>query len=158
MVRNALYWLIDDDFFRSSRYDQVARLRAKLRSAYARALQRAGKGDLAIDVRDALALWKMPDDVSETLAAHIRMVRAYRIGPYPGRVTVLKARTSRLASRASSDLGWKAFARGGVAVHQVPGAHNTVLMDPHVHALGAALDAILREAVPAEPAETVTTS
>jgi thioesterase domain-containing protein len=74
----------------------------------------------------------------------VRMMRAYRPRQYPGKVTVFRARTLRVGFRGTRDLGWRKLARAGVVVHAVPGSHDTILKEPRVRALAAALAKSLR--------------
>lgn len=67
------------------------------------------------------------------------MVTAYHPEPYPGEVTVLRARTFRLAFRGTPDLGWRRLATDGVTITIVPGAHDTILKELRVGQLAAAL-------------------
>jgi thioesterase domain-containing protein len=47
------------------------------------------------------------------------------------------------ALQAERDWGWQRFAEGAVQVFDVPGAHLSMLTQPHVRALARALDAAL---------------
>ncbi len=58
---------------------------------------------------------------------------------YGGRISVFRARRQPLNRIRDSDLGWGKLARGGVEVHLIPGGHDTVLKEPHVQGLAAAL-------------------
>src|SRR5581483_962213 len=135
ILRNAVYWLIDDEFLRLSRRDRRRRLMSKWRALFAR-----DGGDL----RDRLGLWHMGEEARSYLEAHYRMVRSYCPRPYAGPIVVLRARTLRLGSRAPADLGWGRLASGGVTVLHVPGAHDTILKEPHVRLLAVALVEALR--------------
>jgi hypothetical protein len=97
-----------------------------------------------VDIRDQLGLWKMPRDSSAFLEAHFNMISAYQPRPYPGQVTVLRARTYALISSARQDLGWRPLALGGVTVAKVAGDHDSILKEPRVRDLAAALDSALR--------------
>ena len=143
MLRNAFYWPIDDDFFRSTPRDQAARLRSKLRKLL-RNRSAVVEAGTALDIRDELALWRMPASTLEYLDAHIQMIRAYQCRPYRGAIQIVRARTSRLMSRAAPDLGWQSLALGGVTVCEVPGAHDTILREPRVTSLAATLSTVLR--------------
>jgi amino acid adenylation domain-containing protein len=68
-----------------------------------------------------------------------RALRAYRPRPYPGPVVLLQSR----ASGSPSGLGWEPLALGGLQVVSVPGGHHSMLMPPHVNAVGAALLSVL---------------
>jgi len=64
-----------------------------------------------------------------TLAA----LRRYRPPPAPLAATLFRA------EGAGDDLGWGALARGGVTVVPVPGSHESMIAEPHVETLAAAL-------------------
>ena len=72
---------------------------------------------------------------------------AYVPRAYPHRVTLFKA--TRLGGRFGKDptMGWGLLAAGGVEMHELPGEHLTVLRQPHVNALAAALERSLRDAM-----------
>jgi thioesterase domain-containing protein len=76
--------------------------------------------------------------------------RAHRAAPYPGRVTLIRARTRPLLRPlVDPALGWGAVAAGGVSVHEVPGNHMTMLARPHAAAFAALLQAVLADPEPA---------
>lgn len=70
---------------------------------------------------------------------HLRETMAYEPRAYPGRITLF--RVTRLGGRHGKDptMGWGVLAAGGVDVHEVAGEHLTVLRQPHVKGLAAAL-------------------
>jgi amino acid adenylation domain-containing protein len=80
------------------------------------------------------------------MAARYQAYRAYTPRPYPGRVTLFRARVQPLFGCHRPDLGWGEAARGGVEVHVVPGNHATMLREPGVRALAASLSAALGRA------------
>jgi aspartate racemase len=43
------------------------------------------------------------------------------------------------------DLGWSELATGGVEIHEVPGTHLGMLMEPHVRVLGEKLMASIEK-------------
>jgi hypothetical protein len=55
--------------------------------------------------------------------------------PYPGRMTVFRARTRYVMDLSGHDLGWGKIARGGVDIRIVPGQHGNVMKVPHVGSL-----------------------
>jgi thioesterase domain-containing protein len=75
-----------------------------------------------------------------------RAYRAYTPRPYPGRVTLFRARVQPLLGGHRPDLGWGELAGGGVEVHVIPGNHVTLLREPGVRALAASLSAALGRA------------
>jgi acyl transferase domain-containing protein/thioesterase domain-containing protein/SAM-dependent methyltransferase len=82
----------------------------------------------------------------ELFLVHLRETMAYVPKAYPYRVTLFRA--TRLGGRFAKDptMGWGLLAAGGVAVHDLPGEHLTVLRRPHVLALAEALRRCLDEA------------
>jgi acyl transferase domain-containing protein/thioesterase domain-containing protein len=83
---------------------------------------------------------------------NMQAMRCYVLQAYPGRVTLLRAIETRGAAGGSGpadpeevDLGWGGFA-ATVAVHRVPGNHQTMVRQPHVQALAACLGACLPHA------------
>src|SRR5258707_1208696 len=44
-------------------------------------------------------------------------------------------------------LGWQGLAAGGLEIHEVPGDHNTILLEPHVGALAEKLRRCIEKAV-----------
>jgi thioesterase domain-containing protein len=97
------------------------------------------------DVRDLLGLWRVPERARRFLERYVRMMVSYQPRPYAGTVTLLRARTRSLTYTGDSDLGWSKLATG-VSVHSVPGAHDTILKEPRVRDLAAALSAQLERA------------
>jgi thioesterase domain-containing protein len=73
--------------------------------------------------------------------ANVRAAAAYEGGPYPGRVTVLRAAEEE---RQDDALGWQRFSPEPVEVHDVPGDHVTVLAPENVPALAQRLGDCLR--------------
>lgn len=68
----------------------------------------------------------------------------YEHKPYPGKITLL--RTGRDShSTSDADLGWGAWAAGGVEVHWIPGEHNTLIESPNVEAVGRILKECIAE-------------
>ena len=58
-------------------------------------------------------------------------------------VLLLRTRMHRLYCSFESDYGWGEFVRGGVAVKMVPGAHESILEEPHVATVARELRASL---------------
>jgi thioesterase domain-containing protein len=63
----------------------------------------------------------------------------YVVKPYPGRVTLFRARDGSPRIHSDPFGGWGDIAAGGVEIVEVPGNHNSMLEQPHVVALGEAI-------------------
>jgi thioesterase domain-containing protein len=81
--------------------------------------------------------------------ATARAARAWEPGPWPGRVTLLKAADESDArdprEARGFDLGWSRVA-GAVEVTSLPGSHLTLLAEPNVRALAQRLRICLEDA------------
>ncbi len=69
------------------------------------------------------------------------LTRTYRPQRYGGRMTVFRANDGILQPQdgVAADFGWAPIAGGGLDVVEVPGAHFTMLAEPHVEVLADAL-------------------
>ncbi|MDB4975616.1 MAG: LgrB-like linear gramicidin synthetase subunit protein [Myxococcaceae bacterium] len=71
----------------------------------------------------------------------------YRPQRYQGPMVVLRARdTDPRGPQVQRDLGWEGLAEGGLQVLDIPGDHDTLLVEPHATALAATLAACLERA------------
>jgi len=61
---------------------------------------------------------------------------------YPGRVTLFQSTTSVQDGRSSSDL-WAQLAGQGAEIREIPGTHESLLMEPNVTVLAAEIEASL---------------
>lgn len=57
--------------------------------------------------------------------------QAYSAAPYDGTVTLLKAKDRRLETIFDPTMGWSENAQCDVEIIEVPGGHNTMLLDPN---------------------------
>jgi aspartate racemase len=87
----------------------------------------------------------------EVLAAHRRAGERYRVAPYAGPITLLRAEHPDWPATSFDDpqMGWAAFVSGEIEVRDVPGAHLEVLDATHAPALAAQLDAALERSASA---------
>jgi amino acid adenylation domain-containing protein len=73
-------------------------------------------------------------------AANVRAQEGYRPGRYPGRLTYFRTAGSGHADAHAPGLAfWSALADGGTVVHAVSGSHGSILHEPHVERVAAAL-------------------
>ena len=66
---------------------------------------------------------------------HYQALNKYDPKPYPGRMTLFRARTRPPFHSLEPDLGWGDLARGGIDIRDVPGNHLSVLYEPYVRIL-----------------------
>ncbi|MFM8305142.1 MAG: AMP-binding protein [Actinomycetota bacterium] len=78
-------------------------------------------------------------------AAAFARERGFTPGPAPALVTVFSAEPVRRTA-GSADLGWARVATAGIECIEVPGDHDSMIGEPHVHVLAARLDECLRRA------------
>ncbi len=108
-----------------------------------------------IDVDDIIDLSTFPEDQRKLWATHIRALIDYFPQTYPGKVTLLRSRGHPLFSSYDPQYGWGKLA-GEVEVQAVPGAHESILEEPHVRVLAEKLKECLRRAQGAQaPASKV---
>jgi thioesterase domain-containing protein/acyl carrier protein len=143
-VRNLPYWLADD-LFRTAPRALLRRLIRKARVIGKRANARisGAPGDVRLNVEDFFDPVLLTDRHYPIIEANYRAWSRYESRPYPGRITLLKARTRPLFHSNNSDLGWGAIARGGVDIHVVPGHHWSIMQEPFIAALADKLQTAL---------------
>jgi thioesterase domain-containing protein len=92
-------------------------------------------------------------DIPEDHAAALARELAYDPGPAAGPVVILASR-EYLVRAGGPDLGWGTLLQPAWQSHEVPGDHNSMIAEPHVHVLAAQLaDSLERaHAARAEPA------
>ncbi|MFV0492323.1 MAG: hypothetical protein ACK5M4_10935, partial [Pseudorhodobacter sp.] len=83
--------------------------------------------------------------VSRFVAANEIAVNNYQPRPYPGRITVIRARDDVFDSdRAITEgLGWAGVAEGGVEVIDAEGGHLSILREPGVIEVAQAFSRIM---------------
>ena len=59
---------------------------------------------------------------------------SYEPKPWSGRITLFRA-SEQPDPRLPRDLGWTAFAEGGVEVYELPGDHDLVFREPNIQIL-----------------------
>jgi acyl-CoA synthetase (AMP-forming)/AMP-acid ligase II len=64
-----------------------------------------------------------------------RALFAYKLNPYPGRVTLFRAKDPNDGYEYAADNGWSALAKGGVEIHNIPGEHEEIFAQPNVREL-----------------------
>jgi hypothetical protein len=60
-------------------------------------------------------------------------------------VTLFRAAIKNIDDYSDSAHGWRPVSAGGIAIHEVPGDHATMLAEPHVEELARKLQPYLRQ-------------
>ena len=143
-VRQAQYWAIDHAMSMSAQSWQLD-IRSKARLIAARLGLHAKPG---ADLRDRLGLWGYPVDYREYLERRYEAFLRYTPHPYPGRITLVRARSGGLFWPPSIvlDNAWRAIALGGLEVRYVATGHPWLLDEPHVRDLARHVQAALDRA------------
>jgi thioesterase domain-containing protein len=108
-------------------------MRWRYRATVARWRIRHGSKPAVVD--QPLKRWSRIDLVESAL----RAIQQYKIEPFPGKLTLFRARHGTPKIHSDPYGGWREIAAAGVEVCEVPGTHLTLLHEPHVRVLGAAL-------------------
>jgi thioesterase domain-containing protein len=108
------------------------RLRAFVDALRAAGVVHAGEDGLA-QLRRLLRVFK----------TDVRAFRRYRPRPYPGPVTLFRAEGAGFEPALGRDLGWGRLTPRPVEVHDLPGDHVTLMVEPNVAVLAGRLRACL---------------
>jgi amino acid adenylation domain-containing protein len=149
-VGNLPYWLIED-CLRMRPSDLLRRVGVKMRALARRVATTVGslgRRRAAADVSDVFDVTRIPDDHLKLLRAIFRAMRNYVPLPYPGKVHLYRARAQALlpGDWHRADMGWKGLAQGGLAITQVPGTHDSIVLGRQVETLARRLGADLAAA------------
>ncbi len=108
----------------------------------------AGVEKLVEEVEGSLEL---PSDVRGLWRTHLRALINYRPQPCSCRVTLFRSRAHPVLCSFDSHCGWGELAAGGVSVTIVPGSHESILTEPHVHAVATAMNECLDKLQTGQP-------
>jgi thioesterase domain-containing protein/acyl carrier protein len=147
-VVNAGRWLGEDIWRAGSgrRLAAVKRQCAALKAMVWNTVRGSGSGNGKADVKEIFGGRELPESFQRLLEIHYQAMREYVPRPYPGRVTLFRARVRPLFRLHGRDLGWKKLARGGLDIVTIPGNHESLLKPPHVQVFADRLLSQLRKA------------
>ena len=88
---------------------------------------------------------EMAGHVFDVFKANLKAMWEYRPGRYPGKITLFASQEQPMQIDLAQDpqLGWGAYADGGVEVHCIPGRHLDIIREPYVRVLAEKLRACL---------------
>jgi aspartate racemase len=93
----------------------------------------------------ALRLRQVPSFMKSAYDINFVALRNHTLRPFDGKLILFRANEQDFADGAY-DLGWGPFFRGGVEVHELPGDHDRIFLEPNIDALASSLRASLRNA------------
>jgi amino acid adenylation domain-containing protein len=105
---------------------------------------RAEMPEASID--ELVDLSQYPEDQRKLWHAHVRALINYHPQLYQGQVTLFHSPVHLLFCSFDPKYGWSELASGGVEVNPIPGDHETIMEEPHVHRLAEAIHASLAKA------------
>jgi thioesterase domain-containing protein/acyl carrier protein len=88
---------------------------------------------------------EMAGHVFDVFKANLKAMWEYRPSRYPGKITLFASQEQPMQIDVARDpqLGWGAYAAGGVEVHRIPGRHLDIIREPYVRVLAEKLRACL---------------
>ena len=98
-------------------------------------------------VEDVVDLSSRPEHERKLWRTHIQAWLHYQPQPYNGRIVLFRTRGHPLVCSFDHQMGWAAFARGGVVVKTCPGDHESLLEEENVAYAARALSEALDESV-----------
>ncbi|HUF60754.1 MAG TPA: beta-ketoacyl synthase N-terminal-like domain-containing protein [Verrucomicrobiales bacterium] len=94
------------------------------------------------ELGDVLDLSSYPEQALRYAKTHWEAYQAYRPSAYPGFIHLFIPKVQGLLW-SNSIRAWRQLTRGGVVIHEIPGNHNSMLVDPHAGALTRAIASCL---------------
>lgn len=104
---------------------------------------RGGRFRTGFDADEMVDLSAYSLDQRKLWASHVRSLHEHRTRLYGGRVVLIRSRSHQLYCSFEDDYGWAEFAAGGVDVRISPGAHESILEEPHVRNVAEEVGACL---------------
>lgn len=136
--KNFPYWL--RDFLRLGPARMWARVRRKLRITGKTFNQPDSNPEEHFDALDIIDYAsELPDHRRQLITSHFQAVTNYIPQPYPGNVTLFRAKSRPLLRTFDPEISWQQLAPGRVDVRDVPGSHEGIFKEPHVHQLAGHL-------------------
>ncbi len=146
-TRNLYYWLIDDFFVTPPReLLWRARRRLKIIAEHVGIIAAPTLASPTLPGIELLEIENLPDEIRRMIETNFLARMTYEPRPYPGRVTLLRARYGALFRPLKHDLGWDGFALGGLEIYTPRGNHWNIIAEPQAQDLAYHLRKCLEEA------------
>jgi thioesterase domain-containing protein len=105
-----------------------------------------------LDANELIDLSGFPAEQRTLWETHIRELLRHQTRPYGGgRMTLFRSRGHQLLCSFDEAYGWSKLALSGVTIRVVPGAHESILDEPHVRTLAEELKRSLQEITDNKP-------
>lgn len=98
-----------------------------------------------IDLEEMVDVSQYSEFERRVWSAHVNALMAHHTKPYTGPVTLFRSHGHCTFSSCDYHFGWNDYAPGAVRVVLVPGAHESILEEPHVGSLAAEVAGCLAE-------------
>ncbi|EEF60978.1 amino acid adenylation domain protein [Pedosphaera parvula Ellin514] len=142
-IRNVGYLIVRSLGWGAQQRNEFLRWKAALiRRRMARFFRLTGESAKRINVEDMVDLSAFPKDQKEIWETHIHALIEFFPKPYAGKATLFRSRGHQLFCSYDNQYGWDEFA-SEVEVHVVPGAHESILEEPHVREVAENIKACL---------------
>jgi amino acid adenylation domain-containing protein len=118
----------------------------KLRTWQRRLTRAFGRmtGSPTLDVESMVDISQYSEVERRVWSAHVNALMAHQHSRYDGPVTLFRSRAHCAVSSCDYHFGWNEYAPGAVRVVIVPGAHESILEEPHVESLAGEFAAALQ--------------
>jgi thioesterase domain-containing protein len=137
IVRNLPSWVLEN-ILRTEPEGFIAGLNKHLQmlgKRGSRILSSSSSMPLKPELEDLFDVNQLPPKYVKMMESNLRALREYTPKQYPGRLTLIRARTRPLLHSQSPDLGWSEWVTGGVEILSIPGHHASILKEPSVQVL-----------------------
>ena len=94
-------------------------------------------------IRKRVHYMRLPPAVNKVRRACQRATRDYSLRVYPGRVILFRGSRRPLTQFRDPHAGWSAYAGEGLEIHEIPGDHDNMLLEPQVRVVAEQLRACL---------------
>jgi thioesterase domain-containing protein/acyl carrier protein len=139
IIRNFPHWALA---IRDSGSGAImSRIQRKARVAWKQSLNMFGREENnRVDSSDLLDYGnELPEFRQRMIEAHWHALAKYVASPYEKPVLLLKAKAQPLLNTKNSDATWGELATGDLTIITVPGSHEGMFKEPHVHTLAQEL-------------------
>jgi thioesterase domain-containing protein len=92
---------------------------------------------------------ELPPHRQQVITCNFQAIKTYIPQPYPGQVTLFRAKSRQLLDIHGPERGWHKLAPGRVRIHDVPGSHEGMFKKPYVRYLAEKLKYCMDESVAA---------